>query len=246
MAHLAGLLRRTIRALPGIKIRVRSDSAGYQAKVVRVLDDAGVGFTITARKDEAVLKTIREIPRRGWHRHESTAWPNRETEMAETLHVFADERVTVAHRLIVLRWAKEQRELFDQYPYEYHAVLTSLDDWTAGLVLQFHRNRQDGSENVNKELHGGFGLSKLPCREFMANAAYFQLALLASTVVAAFKHLALPESWRPLTIKTLRYRLIRLAGVVQCRARYLVLKIGAHYPFLREFEEARWSVLAPI
>jgi len=246
MAHLAGLLRRVIKELAGIKIRVRSDSAGYQAKVVRVLDDAGVGFTITARKDEAVLKTIREIPRKAWRRHESTAWPQRETEIAETLHVFTSEKVTVAHRLIVLRWAKEQRDLFDHDPYEHHAVLTSFDDWTAGLVLQFHRNRQDGSENVNKELHGGFGLSKLPCREFMANAAYFQIALLASTVVAAFRHLALPESWRPLTIKTLRYRLIRLAGVVQCRARYLLLKIGAHYPFLREFEEARWAILAPL
>lgn len=246
MAHLAGLLRRVIKELPGIKVRVRSDSAGYQAKVVRVLDDAGVGFTITARKDEAVLKTIHEIPRKAWRHHESTAWPQRETELAETLHVFTSEKVTVAHRLIVLRWPKEQRDLFDNSPYEYHAVLTSFDEWPAGLVLQFHRNRQDGSENVNKELHGGFGLSKLPCREFMANAVYFQIALLSNTVVAALKHLALPESWRPLTIKTLRYRLIRLAGIVQYRARYLVLKIGANYPFLSEFEQARWSVLAPI
>ena len=214
--------------------------------MVRVLDDAGVGFTITARKDEAVLKTIREIPRKAWQDHESTAWPRRETEIAETLHVFTSEKVTVAHRLIVVRWQKEQRDLFDNSPYEYHAVLTSFDEWPAGLVLQFHRNRQDGSENVNKELHGGFGLSKLPCREFMANAVYFQIALLSNTVVAALKHLALPESWRPLTIKTLRYRLIRLAGIVQYRARYLVLKVGPNYPFLHEFKEARWSVLAPI
>ena len=53
--------------------------------------------------------------------------------------------------MIVLRWPKEQRDLFDKSPYQYHAVLTSFDDWTAGLVLQFHRNRQDGSENVNKD-----------------------------------------------------------------------------------------------
>ena len=31
MAHLSGLLKRVIAELPGIKIRVRSDSAGYQA-----------------------------------------------------------------------------------------------------------------------------------------------------------------------------------------------------------------------
>ena len=79
-------------------------------------------------------------------------------------------------------------------------------------MLQFHRNRQDGSENVNKEPPGEFGLSKLPCLEMLANAAYFQIALLADTAFAAMKHLALPENWRTLTIKTVRFRLIRLAG----------------------------------
>ena len=227
MAHLSGLLKRVIAELPGIKIRVRSDSAGYQAKVVRVLNAVGVDFTITARKDDAVVTTIREIPAKRWKPHESASWPNRKTEIAETLHVFSEAKDVEAHRLIVLRWPKEQRDLFDTEPYEYHAVLTSFNDWTAGLALQFHRNRQDGSENVNKELKGGFGLEKLPCREMMANAAYFQVALLANTVFAATKHLALPESWRPLTIKTVRFRLIRLAGIVQKRARYLILKIPA-------------------
>jgi len=41
MAHLAGLIKRVLKALPGLKIRVRSDSAGYQAKVVRVLREQG-------------------------------------------------------------------------------------------------------------------------------------------------------------------------------------------------------------
>lgn len=245
MAHLSGLLKRVIKELPGIKIRVRSDSAGYQAKVVRVLNAAKVDFTITARKDDAVMETIGEIPKKAWRRYQSDAWPNRQTEIAETLHVFTEAKDVPAHRLIVLRWPKEQPELFDKEPYEYHAVLTSFDEWTAGLVMQFHRNRQDGSENVNKELKGGFGLEKLPCREMMANAAYFQVAMLASTVFTATKHLALPESWRPLTIKTVRFRLIRLAGVVLRRARYLFLKIPAGYPFFRQFEEARWAVLSP-
>jgi len=145
--------------------------------------------------------------------------------------------------MIVLRWPKEQLELFNKNQYEYHAVLSSMDDYPAGLILQFHRTRQDGSENVNKELSGGFGLSKLPCREFMANAAYFQIALLSSTVSAALKHLVLPESWRKLNIKTLQFRLIRLAGVVSRRSRYLWLKIPQAYPFRQIFEDARWRLL---
>ena len=243
MANLAGLLKRVTKALPGIALRVRSDSAGYQAQVVRVCRESGSEFTITVRKDPAVMETIRGIAKKDWGKYEGGAWENRDTEIAETIHCFSEDEDLPAHRLIVLRWLKEQPELLDKDPYEYHAVVTSYDNWTAGLVLQFHRTRQDASENVNKELSGGFGLSKLPCREMMANAAYFQMALLANTVFVAMKHLALPESWKTLTIKTVRFRLIRMAGIVTRRSRYLWLKISQDHPLQKVFEEARWRLL---
>ena len=243
MANLAGLLKRVLKALGGIEVRARSDSAGFQAGVVRELLEHGADFTITARKDDNVMETIRALPKGSWEKYEGGAWENRETEIAETVHAFSEAKDLPTHRLIVLRWLKEQPELLDKDPYEYHAVLTSYDDWAAGLALQFHRTRQDGSENVNKELSGGFGLSKLPCRDMMANAAYFQVALLANTVFAATKHLVLPESWKPLTIKTVRFRLIRLAGIVARRSRYLWLKIPESYPFREAFEEARWRLI---
>ena len=242
MANLAGLLTRVMAALAGIKLRVRSDSAGFQAKVVRACKEHGADFTITARHDDAVMETIQAIPKKAWSLYDGGAWENRRTEIAETVHAFGEAEDLPAHRLIVLRWLKEQLEL-GKDPYEYHAVVTSYDNWAAGLVLQFHRSRQDGSENVNKELKGGFGLSKLPCREMTANGAYFQVALLADIVFAATKHLVLPESWRTLTIKTVRFRLIRLAGVVARRSRYLWLNIPRNYPFQKVFEEARWRLL---
>jgi hypothetical protein len=243
MANIAALLKRTMAALPGIRLRVRSDSAGFQAKVVRVLRDRGADFTITMRKDENVMDSIHGIPEARWVVYETGAWKNRECEIAEDLHVFVEAKDLPAYRMIVIRWLKEAPGLFDKSPYEYHAVLTNLDNWTAGLVLQFHRTRQDGSENVNKELSGGFGLSKLPCREFMANAAYFQMALLSCTVNAAFRYLVLPEGWRHFTIKTLRFKMIRLAGIVSRRARYLWLKIPENYPFRQVFENARYRLL---
>ena len=243
MANLAGLLKRVIKALPGLKLRARSDSAGYQAGVVRVFHENGVDFTITMRHDDAVMESIHAIGEKSWHKFESTAWENRETEMAETVHAIGEATDLPAYRAIVLRWEKAQRDLFDKEKYEYHAVMTSLDDWSAGLVLQFHRARQDGSENINKEMSGGFGLEKLPCQDMMANAAYFQIALLSHVVFAAAKNLLLPESWKQLTIKTVRHRMIRLAGIVRKRSRYLWLKIPEAYPYRQIFEEARWRLI---
>jgi Transposase DDE domain group 1 len=245
MANLAGLLERVIEALkrelPTLEIAVRSDSAGYQAKVVRVCEESKVHFTITARKDTAVIETIGSIPRNAWRSYEAPAYPHQKTEITETVHAFGDKDLS-SYRLIVLRWPKEDRDLFDESPYAYHAVLTDQEGH-AELVMQFHRNRQDKSENVNKEQVGGFALSKLPCRSLMANAAYFQISMLAHVVFAAFKHLALPESWQTATIKTVRFRMIRLAGIVSQRARALWLKIPQDYPHLKVFEEAHWATL---
>ncbi len=239
-ANLEGLVRRVMDAFAGKRIRFRSDSAGYQGGVVKLCDERGALFTMTARKDEAVVATIQAIPQTRWQPYESPAYPNRPTEIAETVHAFGDPRVK-AHRLIVLRWMPEQPELLDADRYRYHAVMTSFED-DAEKVLDFHRQRQDESENTNKEVIAT-GLEKLPCADLRANAAFFQIVLLTAVVVAALKYLVLPETWRSFTISTLRYRLIRLAGLVQRRARALWLKIPEAYPFRTVFEDARYRVL---
>jgi hypothetical protein len=230
------------KALPDLLITIRSDSAGYQAGMVRLCQQTGVDYTLTVRKDPAVMETIRSMAKKQWRSYEHAAYPGRHTEIAETVHAFEDKDVK-AFRMIVVRWPKAQVNFLDAEVYEYHAIAVSRQDSPAELALQFHRNRQDKSENVNKELLGGFGLSKLPCQEEMANAAYFQIALLSHIVFVAFKHLALPEDWHPLTIETVRFRMIRLAGIVSRRARSLWLKLPREYPYLKIFEEARWASL---
>jgi len=89
----------------------------------------------------------------------------------------------------------------------------------------------------------GFGLEKLPCREMKPNAAYFQMAMLSAIVATAVKVLTLPESWWSYTMKTLRFKLIRLAGFVSRHARSLWLKIPSGYAYRKIFEEARWRVI---
>lgn len=246
MANLRGLLSRVIKALkkaiPDLKILVRSDSAAYQAGVIGECQRLKVDYTITVRKDEAVLTTVRAIPAGSWRAYAHAAYPGRQTQIAETVHAFEDKDVE-AFRMIVIRWPKAQMNFFDVDRFEYHAIAVSREGTPAELALQFHRNRQDKSENTNKELIGGFGLSKLPCQEEQANAAYFQLAMLSHIVFVAFKHLALPPSWIPKTIETVRFEMIRLGGMVSRRARSLWLKIGEHYPHRQLFEDARWATV---
>jgi hypothetical protein len=237
-ANLVWLLKRVMERLCGIKLTVRSDSAGYQGKLVRLCEERKADFTITADKDKAVMETIKAIPEKNWRRYEDTAWPNRIQEIAETVHAMGEKK-TEAHRLVVVRWRRPGAELFE---YDYHAVFTNR----AGAgeeILRFHRQRQDKNENVNKEMVYGFGLEKLPCREMKPNAAYFQMAMLSAIVATAVKVLTLPESWWSYTMKTLRFKLIRLAGFVSRHARSLWLKIPSGYACRKIFEEARWRIL---
>ena len=238
MSNIDGLLDRVMKRLSGIKLSVRSDSAGYQGDVVKLCEEYNAEFTITARKDKAVMDVIKAIPEKQWRMYEDQAYGNRIQEIAETVHAFGDNK-TQAHRLIVLRWRREKAELFET---DYHAVLTNKEG-NEEDILRWHRQRQDKSENVNKEMIYGFGLEKLPCQEMKANAAYFQIAMLSAIVATAVKVWALPEEWKKFTMKTIRFRLIRLAGVVSRHARQIRLKIPAGYPFREVFEDAWWRVL---
>jgi hypothetical protein len=236
-ANLVWLLKRVMKRLSGIRMTVRSDSAGYQGALVRLCEQEGADFSITADKDAAVMETIRAMGEKTWRAYEDTAYPNRIQEIAETVHAMGNKK-TRAHRLIVLRWKREGSELFEK---DYHAVFTNREG-TPEEILRFHRQRQDRSENVNKEMVYGFGLEKLPCREMKPNAAYFQIAMLSAIVATGVKYLSLPDGWQNLTMKTLRFRLIRLAGVVSHHARQVGLRIPAAYAFREVFEDAWWRI----
>jgi hypothetical protein len=100
-------------------------------------------------------------------------------------------------------------------------------------------------EKAIGEAKNGFALHWLPCGELLANAAYFQTALLAYNLARMFKLAALPESWQGFSIKSLRFRLLCHAGVIIRHARRLILRLSDGFAFFAEFENARWAVLSP-
>lgn len=226
-------LKRCVRALPkGLeRICFRSDSAWYRHDVMDHCEQKGYGFSITADKTQAVRDVIAAIEEHLWEPFEEGA------QVAETVHTLeGSER---AYRLVVLRREREpgeQLEFFESR-YRYHAIITNLDKGAAELV-RFHNGRGQ-SENRIKELKLGLGLHKLPCGQFTANAAYFRIGMLAYNLVEAMRRFALPKGWRRFTLKTLRFRLFRVASVVARHARSLVVRLPVHYPHFEVFDAAR-------
>jgi len=244
--NLTSLLRYCERRLPrDVELRVRADSAAYRLDFIAQCCRRGRHFTITADLDAAVREAIESIPENAWQLIVS----GKETFLlAETIHVpggGGDNNYELpAFRLVVKRWLSGQLELFK--PIErYHPILTNFpDDWSAEKILDHHNDRGT-AEKAFGELKNGYGLDKLPCGELMANAAFFQIGLLAYNLVQTFKRYALPQSWRTFCIKNLRFRLLCQAALIVRHARRLVLKLSEAFPFFEIFENARWAVLSP-
>ena len=243
--HLVSLLRHCRKHLPaGVDLRLRADSAAYRLDLIDYCRRRDMRFTISADLDPAVMEAIENIPEKAWQlvvRGKDTFL------LAETIHVpgGCDSRYQLpAFRLIVTRRLSGQLELFKPV-LKHHAILSDFDEsWTAEQILD-HHNGRGTAEKALGELKNGFGLAKLPCGELFANAAFFQIGLLAYNLVQTFKHCALPESWRKFGIKNLRFRLLCQAAIVVNHARRLVMKLSEGFPFFGIFEQARWGVLSP-
>lgn len=245
-SHNASLLRKALRFLPkGLKLRFRSDSAGYQSaeSADQLCHKHNIEFAIRADMDISVQKSITSIKKKDWK------LITRGTEVyliAETVHApFRDENLP-AYRLIVTRKIKSQLELFES-PLKDQAILSSLpeEEFSTEEVFNFY-NKRGADEKAIGELKNGFGVSKVPCKELLASSAHFQIALLSYTLTQAFKIFCLPESWFHLTIQTLRYRLIGQAALIVCHARRFFLKLSDSYFDFSVFQEARRSLFAPI
>jgi hypothetical protein len=211
----------------------RGDSASYQADVINYCfleDKYGKKklFTITADKDEAVMKAIEAIPAKEWQYYKD------DRQIAETIHTM--ERTTEAFRLVVQRWPKLQAELFDTEPYCYHAIATNREE-KAGEVVALHNQRGE-VENIFKELKHGFGMEWMPCGETPANAVFFRIGVIAYNLFQAMKLLSLPVWWRTATVATVRWRLYQIAARLVYHARRILLKLATTADKINLFRQA--------
>ena len=129
----------------------------------------------------------------------------------------------------MVRKKKEQLALFPQFEYKYQGYFTNKDRDKHKLV-NLYRKRGD-AENVIKEEKEGFGVENILREDFLGNAVFFQLQLLAYNLVQYFKYAHLEKHWWNLRIKQLRFRLINIVGVVINHSRNTTLRLPENYKY---------------
>lgn len=198
--------------------QVRADSAAYQAKIFNWCEDHHVAFAIGADLDSAVKSALQTIPESAWQAH-------RDGEIAEVVHSM--NHTEHAFRLIVLRRGR-QSELFEANAadgaYRYTVIASNRHE-SAGATYEWYCQRGECSENRLKELKIGFGMERLPCGQFQANAMFLRIGVLAYNLFLRFKHGALSRDWQACQVRTVRWRLYQTAGHLVRHARRLILKV---------------------
>ncbi len=204
---------------------VRLDSAGYQAGIFNYCEATGKTFAIGGRLDAPTLKVIGDIPELAWTHYADCS-------VAETLHSMNE--TAKAFRLIVVKY-KRQAALFDDAPH-YHAIASNRVESTEATLL-WYRQRGEVSENGIKEIKLGFGMERMPCGQFAANAAFFRIGVIAHNLFVLFKQSVLGGDWKKHKVTTVRWRLFHLPGKVVRHAGVLVLKVADK--FLALFRDIR-------
>jgi hypothetical protein len=204
----------------GKRIRaLRADSAAYQAEVINHCRDHGMEFAIGADLDEAVVRQINGLGSSDWRSYQNGF-------IAETVHCM--NKTKEAFRLVVIR-RPYQSKLYGEAEVSerFTAIATSLAG-SAEEVVQWYNQRGECSENRIKELKIGFGMERMPCGQFEANAVFFRIGVLAYNVGRLFVLKTLDKSWHRHQVQTLRWRLYETAGKIVFHGRDVWLKVKRH------------------
>ena len=189
----------------GARKKLRADSGFYSSTVVNWCEQHATVFGITADQTQPLMKQIEELKEGAWEDLERYGVAQ-VSELRYQPCGWSRE-----YRYVVKREVREKKtgELY----FHYHVLVTN--DWKrhSAKVLEWQLQHAN-MENRIKEHKSGLGLEKLPTRKFHANWAYLLIGQMAFNLLQWFKRLVLPEEYHMLRAKTLRHRLLNLAGKV--------------------------------
>jgi hypothetical protein len=244
---------------------LRSDAAGYQEDLLKYCAEGKnkrfgtIGFAVGAPVNEAYRQAVAEVARDDWqplYRKVDDKLVSTGQEYAEVCFVPAwvgHKKHCPEYRYIAIREALEQQALpgLDEqlsFPfqtmnwgtvrYKVTAIVTNRD-CVADELIWWYRSRCGKSEEAHSIMKEDLAGGKFPSGLFGANAAWWQIMILAFNLNSAMKRLVLGGSWANRRLKAIRFRLINVPGRVLTHARSLIVRLVGGHPSNEILCEAR-------
>jgi len=255
------VLEEALECLPqGVKkVRMRSDTAGYQHDLLRYCDrednkscgriDFTVGCDVTAEFKKAVSEIAEEDwavvmkrERSGELRQTARQW----AEVCFVPNAVAHSKNNPDCRYLAIRERMEdqltlpgleqdekelpfQTILKDKLRYKVFGIVTNMD-WEGQDLIEWHYKRCGRSEQAHSVMKDDLAGGRMPSGDFGENAAWWWMMILAFNLNAALKTLVLGGKWVWKRMKALRLYLINIPARVIERSRQLSLRLNAGDP----------------
>jgi hypothetical protein len=208
------------------RLTLRADSGFYAGTVVSACRRHNVAFSVTARKNTAIVRAIAAIPEDAWT--PIPYWLDGGADVAETTYTaFAGTKHATTARLIVRRVRPTPgSQLSLDVVFSYHAILTDRDGPL--LTVEADHRRHAIVEHTIADLKHHAGLAHLPSGRFTANAAWLALVGIAYNLA---RWTANAAGLGRITTKTLRLTIIAAPARLVTSARRLRLRLPSSWPW---------------
>jgi hypothetical protein len=256
------LLDRAVCRLPGSfrhNVLVRLDGAGFSHDLLAHIAAGGgkrgrhwefsVGWACTDREVDAIDRT----PKRLWQPAIDQAGDVlHDTFVADLtglldLDGWRDKvpglRIIARDEPLHPRYRKRATDREKQRGRRYQLIATNTQAGQVAWLDARHRSHVHVEDDVKQAK--ALGLNRWPSRHWKINVAWTQTVALAATLLAAFRHLALPEgALRDAAPKLLRYRLFHLPARLTRGQRKQWLHLRADWPWTQDLTNAWHAIKA--
>lgn len=239
------------------KVRVRSDTAGYQHDFMRWCDlkdnkrFGKVEFAIGADVTAEFRKAVAEVPEGDWQPfYREVEGERQETgrQWAEVCFVpnkIGHSKKGPEYRYLATREALKQGELpglekseqeylfpvmrMQERKYKVFGIVTNMD-WGGQELIRWLYERCGKSEEAHAAMKTDLAGGRFPSGDFGENAAWWWIMVLAYNLNTQMKRLVLGEAWINKRMKAVRFGLINIAARVLERARRLRVRLAEGHP----------------
>ena len=265
------VLKGALGCLPeGVdKVRLRSDTAGYQHDVLRYCasgQDSRFGeieFAIGCDVTPEFKKAVSEVEESEWKPvYKIVDGKKQETgvewsEVCFVPHAIGKSKKGPEYRYLAKREVMQEQRVFSgmepqlslPFPtmeisgksYKVFGIVTNMD-WYGEELIHWYHQRCGKSEEAHAVMKDDLAGGKLPSEDFGENAAWWWVMILAFNLNAMMKRLALGMRFSSKRMKAVRFSLINLPGRVVKRSRGLIIRLTKNHPSLEVLVEARRKI----
>jgi hypothetical protein len=238
------------------QVYLRSDTAGYLVELLKYCAEGKnerfgvIEFAVGADVTESFRQAVKEVPSADWRplrRLVDGTYQDTGQEYAEVCFVpnwVGHKKDGPVYRFLAIREPLEQpalprmeEQLSLPFPtmdwgavrYKVTGIVTNRD-LPGDELIWWYRGRCGKSEEAHSIMKEDLAGGKLPSQLFGANAAWWQIMILAFNVNSAMKRLVLGESWVNRRMKAVRFWLINLPGRVLEGSRQLCVRLTGGHP----------------